>query len=247
MMLFRSILLLFAFSILSTEPLAAEPKLMDWSELAPQVAKIENPFEGLTAEQLSTLRRIFRLETRMVTVDGANYQKEAQQLRARLAADGLDIGSLFQAREKIIEQRRRAAEGINEALVGKNVRLPGFVLPLAFQDGKAIEFLIVPTTGACIHTPPPPPNQMVHVRFAEGIVVERLYAPVWISGKLRAERSLQKVSFVDGAARVAVSYAIEADLVEPAAAGKLSQVQPIDSGASDHSLSGNPLLPRRPR
>jgi hypothetical protein len=55
----------------------------------------------------------------------------------------------------------------------------------------------------------------VHVRYAEGFVVEGLYTPVWITGPLAAERATPTVRYVDGEARVEVSYAMDASLVEP--------------------------------
>ena len=56
-------------------------------------------------------------------------------------------------------------------------RLPGFVVPLDTVDGKVASLLLVPCSGACIHQPPPPPSQIVHVRFAEPVALESMYAP----------------------------------------------------------------------
>lgn len=68
---------------------------------------------------------------------------------------------------------------------GHNVRIPGFVVPLEFDDEQTItEFFLVPYFGACIHSPPPPPNQIIYVRAPKGIQLETLYDPFWISGKL---------------------------------------------------------------
>lgn len=55
---------------------------------------------------------------------------------------------------------------------GKVVSIPGFMVP--FEDGMSgvDEFLLVPYFGACIHTPPPPPNQMVYVRMEAGAKVD---------------------------------------------------------------------------
>lgn len=71
---------------------------------------------------------------------------------------------------------------------GKNVRIPGFVVPLMFGDDQRItEFLLVPFFGACIHLPPPPPNQVIYAKFPEGIVLDALYDPFWVSGTLTIE------------------------------------------------------------
>ncbi|WP_169307696.1 DUF3299 domain-containing protein [Gemmatimonas aurantiaca] len=69
-------------------------------------------------------------------------------------------------------------------LVGRRVRLPGFIVPLEdFQD-RAKEFLLVPYFGACVHMPPPPPNQLVYVKM-RGTVNLTWWAPVWVEGVLR--------------------------------------------------------------
>ena len=67
----------------------------------------------------------------------------------------------------------------------------------------------------CIHTPPPPANQMVHVRYPEGVEIEGLFSPVWIRGTMMTEETTQTVRYVDGQSQVDVSYAMSADLVEP--------------------------------
>lgn len=67
----------------------------------------------------------------------------------------------------------------------KNVRIPGFIVPLEFDDDQVItQFFLVPFFGACIHVPPPPPNQIILVNAKKGIKLEVLYEPFWISGKL---------------------------------------------------------------
>lgn len=68
------------------------------------------------------------------------------------------------------------------------IRLPGFVVPLEFDDAMNIsEFFLVPYYGACIHVPPPPPNQIIFVRYPEGLQLENLYTPFWVTGTLRIE------------------------------------------------------------
>ncbi len=68
---------------------------------------------------------------------------------------------------------------------GKIVSIPGFMVP--FEDGMTgvDEFLLVPYFGACIHTPPPPPNQMVYVRMEGGSKVDvNIWDAVVIEGVL---------------------------------------------------------------
>ena len=69
-------------------------------------------------------------------------------------------------------------------LMGKRIKIPGFAVPLEGDDGfeNVKEFLLVPTFGACIHVPPPPPNQVVHVILDKPVYFEKLMYAVWVSG-----------------------------------------------------------------
>lgn len=76
---------------------------------------------------------------------------------------------------------------IKPEMDGRAVRIPGFIVPLEF-DGEQIitEFFLVPYFGACLHMPPPAPNQIIHVKYEKGLELEALYYPFWISGVLTA-------------------------------------------------------------
>jgi uncharacterized protein len=72
-----------------------------------------------------------------------------------------------------------------EALNGVRVKVPGYMVPLDDSAHGVTEFILVPYYGACIHTPPPPPNQMVYVKMREDRRVEvNLWEPIWIEGEL---------------------------------------------------------------
>ena len=76
-----------------------------------------------------------------------------------------------------------------EALDGRRVRLGGYVLPFDFTGSREItRFLLVPYVGACIHVPPPPPNQLVFVTTDEPVEVEGLWDPVYAEGIMRTAR-----------------------------------------------------------
>ena len=78
------------------------------------------------------------------------------------------------------------APALLKAVDGTVVRIPGFVVPLDDLAEEGAEFLLVPYYGACIHTPPPPPNQMVLVRMEGNKTVKlSLFEPVWLEGRLR--------------------------------------------------------------
>ena len=68
---------------------------------------------------------------------------------------------------------------------GKRIRVPGYVVPFDFNaDAEHKEFLLVPYFGACLHTPPPPPNQIIFVRSDVAAKIENIEDPVWLEGTL---------------------------------------------------------------
>lgn len=69
---------------------------------------------------------------------------------------------------------------------GQPIRIPGFIVPLEFNDDQTVtQFFLVPYFGACIHVPPPPPNQIIFVNYPQGLKQDELYDPFWISGILK--------------------------------------------------------------
>lgn len=206
--------LLFSLAFVPVFAQASDPQDVLWDALAPPPVAVENPFEDLTSDQMDALRIILRFESRADQSTSIEARAEVDALREKLSKEGLDVDGLFAARLEIMTQREAAATAVNEALVGENVRLPGYVLPLQVKGKKAVEFLLVPTVGACIHTPPPPANQVVHVVYPEGIEISGLFTPVWISGEMTAEASVQDIGYVDGQAAVSVSYKMRPDIVQ---------------------------------
>lgn len=68
------------------------------------------------------------------------------------------------------------------------VRIPGFVVPLEFDNAQNVtSFFLVPYFGACIHVPPPPPNQMIYVSGAKNLNADMIYSPFWITGTITTE------------------------------------------------------------
>ncbi len=90
---------------------------------------------------------------------------------------------------KELSEAYRNAPVVN-ALDGQFVRIPGFVVPLDADFKNMKSFLLVPYFGACIHTPPPPPNQIVHVVADKPVRGNDLLADaVWITGVMSVKRS----------------------------------------------------------
>ena len=87
--------------------------------------------------------------------------------------------------EEDVYQRALASTEVNTELDGQSVRIPGFVVPLEFDEAQTIsQFFLVPYFGACLHMPPPPPNQIILVDAPAGVQMAALYEPFWIEGQI---------------------------------------------------------------
>jgi hypothetical protein len=75
------------------------------------------------------------------------------------------------------------------AMNGRDIRIGGYPVPLeADAKGNSTLFFLVPYPGACIHVPPPPPNQLILVRYPKGLKLADIYTPLWVTGKVQVEK-----------------------------------------------------------
>jgi len=162
--------------LLATTQLHAEPQELDWLELMP-------------AEDRKALEDMPEISHDTPEADG-NFAGK---------------GGLKQ-QDKNLPAVMYSARTV-PALNGREIRLGGYPVPLE-TDAKGLNttFFLVPYPGACIHVPPPPPNQIVLVRYPKGIQLEDIYAPLWVDGRLKVEKVSNDLA--DAA------YAIEAAKVE---------------------------------
>ena len=93
------------------------------------------------------------------------------------------------------------------AMDGKDIQLGGYPVPLETDEqGRYISFFLVPWPGACIHVPPPPPNQIILVDYPGGIAIDDIYQPLWLSGRLQIDHTSNHLADA--------SYRMHAELVE---------------------------------
>ena len=99
-----------------------------------------------------------------------------------------------------------ASPAVVPELDGQRVRIGGYVVALDFDATSIREFLLVPFVGACIHVPPPPPNQIIYVKAAEGFEISGQFDPVYVTGTLKTARQFTGLA--------ATGYSMEAEKVE---------------------------------
>ena len=119
-----------------------------------------------------------------------------------LSDDSAEALELFDAYRQAV----RSAPVVGD-LDGRKVRLPGFVVPLDFDGTGTSEFLLVPYFGACIHVPPPPPNQIVYVTTISGYPLKDVFDAVWVTGVISTQAHLNEVGDA--------GYTMQATIIEP--------------------------------
>lgn len=214
----RKLIVILLSLVLALPVTASQVRELNWDDLVPDI-RFDDPFEALTQEQLGMLAFVARIRTELAagTVVSEETRRETAELEKELVAEGIDIDGLLARRDEIRRLRTmRGTKAVNE-LNGAAIRMPGFVLPLEFAGRKVTEFLLVPWIGACIHTPPPPPNQIVHVVLDEkqGFESKGRFEPVWVAGRMQNETFSVNLFLKDGAGDIPIAYRLRADLVEP--------------------------------
>ncbi len=104
-------------------------------------------------------------------------------------------------------QTQSSIDDVTTKYNGKIVRLPGYVVPLDYTGVGVTSLLLVPYVGACIHVPPPPPNQLVFVTTDQPYEFAGLFEAVWVTGVLNAGVSSTELA--------EVGYSIANGEVEP--------------------------------
>ena len=207
--------LIFLFAAPATADLARE---LTWRDLAPGGDRLVDPLAELTGDQRLDLEAVAwaRAAERRGEISSVSEEYEiAVEMTSGLAQQGLDVDALVAKYESFREEVDALNRRVDEELDGQIVRIPGYALPLEFAGIAVKELLLVPYFGACIHVPPPPPNQMVFVTLDEPYVVTELFAPVWITGRMNVERSTTSLAYVDGRASLETGYTLTGTGIEP--------------------------------
>ncbi|MDM3870013.1 DUF3299 domain-containing protein [Porticoccus sp. W117] len=106
-----------------------------------------------------------------------------------LPMQGLSLDGFELDEEAKLDEANRAfqealvSSKVRPELDGEHIRVPGFMVPIEMDGPKNVtEFFLVPYYGACIHEPPPPPNQIIHIKYPQGFYLDDLFIPVWVAG-----------------------------------------------------------------
>ena len=206
------ILIIWLVTVTFLPAVAGEVRQIGWEDLIPSRVKDKDPLEHLTEKQKDMVYWVINMLESLPErgPETEEYYEEIDAAMPSLKKEGIDIVG-------IMNQRKKTRTAVDEALNGQDVRIPGYLLPLETSAGKVTEFLLVPYIGACIHVPPPPPNQIVYVKVIPkgGYKNKELYEPVWVTGKMNVQSMEKELYLVDGSAGIDIGYSMQANHIAP--------------------------------
>ena len=189
-----------------------------WDELEPELkldrlrlVKLQAGLSMQNKRDLVYLRDAMRL--RAAGQGSEELTSRERQAISSLASSGVDAEPILLEMVELDRLKRENGNRLVESLDGQRISLAGYMLPTEFSGDKVVEFMLVAEDGACIHTPVPPMNQLVHVRFDEAFESQGLFTPVVVSGVINTHVSKQTVNYSDGVLDVAVGYSMQASEV----------------------------------
>lgn len=188
---------------------------IQWDDLIPKLPPVENPMEASSKEEKEFIEWIIYLREYLpeeIAPGDQDLYEEMNEALPRLKKEGIDV-------EQIIADRQLMNSAVNTDLNGRQVTISGYLLPLDLSNNKIKDFLLVPYVGACIHVPPPPPNQIIHAvsevptRYKVDKLYE-LYEPVTVTGKLEVQSLSKDLFLLDGSSNVTIGYSIAIEKIE---------------------------------
>lgn len=205
------------FALQSATLWAGSAREIGWDDLMGRGEPYDDPFLPLSPSQLSDLSVVARIRERQAGDRNVpeSVLAELDEKEKGLRDQGIDVDYLLSQREIIKAKRIAASEATNNSLDHQYIRMPGFLLPLQFDGDLVTEFLLVPFVGACIHVPPPPPNQIVSVAYPAGYKNGGMFAPIWVEGTMRVGKAEKDLFLADGSADIPVGYSLLADSIAP--------------------------------
>jgi len=218
MIRFVCLVVAFFFAAVASAP-AQTPRTVTWDNLLPPKTEYpKDPLESLTEEQrldLGLVARAREIKNRTELAEDSGFLEDAREAEKNLRRAGIDIDGLIVKARAADAELYRIDQMVNASLDEQFIRMPGYVLPLEYAGSKVTEFLLVPFVGACIHVPPPPPNQIVHVKVKDGFEDTGIFTPVYVTGRMTAGGGISKSVFLtDGKVNVSFGYGLQATAIE---------------------------------
>ena len=156
---------------------------VEWTELLPD-------------EDLRLLESIPQIDHQSLSDDQLAQDAPAEGFNSNTSAFEDQIAKTIADSKQSIEDEKSGrnwrdalkSTKVRPEFNNKRIRIAGYIVPIEYDDNQVItEFFLVPYFGACIHVPPPPPNQLIYVKHPKGFTLPDLYTPFWVDGTVVIE------------------------------------------------------------
>ncbi|EIK44212.1 hypothetical protein O59_003293 [Cellvibrio sp. BR] len=157
---------------------------VEWTELLPD-------------EDLRLLESIPQVDHESMSEDELALDSPMEGLNSNTSAFEDQVANAIAESKQAIADEKKYGRDWRDALKStkvrpefnnKRIRIAGYIVPIEYDDNQVItEFFLVPYFGACIHVPPPPPNQLIYVKHPKGFQLPDLYTPFWVDGTVVIE------------------------------------------------------------
>lgn len=174
-------------------------KAVEWKDLSlPGTSQQEKLYQSFSEEDKGLAGWVvYMKETQPEKIDpeDADLVEDLNKAVENFKARGFDWA-------KYRDARNANAEKVNPAVLGKEVNLPGFLLPVGGKENLRV---LVPWIGED-HDPPPPANQAVLVTVAAEMKLPPPSHPVFASGMLQAGAASSQVLLEAGSIEIKTAY-----------------------------------------
>lgn len=177
-------LLLTASTHAAPENLARPAITVEWTELLPD-------------EDLRLLESIPQVDHESLSDEELAQDAPAEGFNSNTSAFEDQVAKAIAESKQALAEEKKSGRDWRDALKStkvrpefnnKRIRIAGYIVPIEYDDNQVItEFFLVPYFGACIHVPPPPPNQLIYVKHPKGFTLPDLYTPFWVDGTVVIE------------------------------------------------------------
>lgn len=181
---FALTILCFAAATHAAPENVARPSVtVEWTELLPD-------------EDLRLLESIPQVDHESLSDEQLAQDTPAEGLNSNTSAFEDQVAKAISDSKQEIEDKKSGRDWrdalkstkVRPEFNNKRIRIAGYIVPIEYDDNQVItEFFLVPYFGACIHVPPPPPNQLIYVKHPKGFTLPDLYTPFWVDGTVVIE------------------------------------------------------------
>ncbi len=179
---------------------AIEPRTIEWTDLMPQEdLKILESMTPIDHDTLSPKELAQDKATKSNSLRPNNTTSKFE--------DSVDAGTMpaNEPKKRTYKDVLSSYE-VRREFNNKKIKIAGYVVPIEYNDKNIVTgFFLVPYFGACIHVPPPPPNQIIYVSMPKGIKMFEIYNPFGVTGLLRIETTEKDIG--------ASAYSLDAESV----------------------------------